>query len=455
MPARALRAGVIALVVAGALVPAAGAQAPREESLTAWEWYQDVQPPDRGKPYALFVLTPAVFDKARPDLGDLRLYNLADGRKEVPYALRVRRRENVKQEIAARPFNQVTHPDRSVEMSLDLGESRGEYNEIAVGTTPAREFRRRLQVDGSDDGKSWNNVLNRTLAHFEADGQTLDVRRFPFDRPSRFRYLRVRVFPTEGDKDDKPAFTSVSVFHEVHDPGDYRTRPAVLDPRQPVPADGGPGSAWFLRFSEGTELAPCDALALDVDDDEFVRTYRLEIYNPDEPPQFLTGGELRRQAGEAKKPLVIPFPSEVTARRLRLVVTDQRNPPLNLTKVEYTAAARQVIFRTPGAAAPLRLYYGNPKATPPGYDFASTLPTKIDASETSLADDQQRQPNPQYQPPPKPWTERSPWLVYVVLGAASLVLLGLLGLLGREAIARHDAAAPLAASHTRRPEGGG
>lgn len=438
---RQLSAMGLALVVAGALVPAAGAQAPGEESLRDWEWYQDVQKPDRSKPYAMFVLTPAVFDKARPDLGDLLLYSLANGRKEVPYALRVRKREDVKQEIAARQFNQVAHPDRSVEVSLDLGDFHGEHNEIAVGTTPAREFRRRLQVDGSDDGKSWNNILNRTLAHFEADGQTLDVRRFTYDRPSRFRYLRVRAFPTEGDKDDKPAFTSVSAFHEVHDPGDYRTQRAFLDPRQPVPADGGPGSAWFIRFSNGTELAPCDSLALDVDDDEFVRTYRLEVYNPEEQPQFITSGELRRQAGEAKKVLVIRFPSEVTARRLRLVVTDQRNPPLSLTGVEYTAAARQVIFRTPEADAPLRLYYGNPKGTPPGYDFANTLPMKIDASETSLADDQQRQPNPQYQPPPKPWTERSPWLVYVVLGVASLVLLGLLGLLGREAIARHDAAA--------------
>ena len=46
--------------------------------------------------------------------------------------------------------------------------------------------------------------------------------------------------------------------------------------------------------------------------------------------------------------------------------------------------------------------------------------------------------NPIYVEPPKPWTVRWPWLVYVVLGAACAMLLGLLG---RETIARHDAAA--------------
>jgi hypothetical protein len=46
--------------------------------------------------------------------------------------------------------------------------------------------------------------------------------------------------------------------------------------------------------------------------------------------------------------------------------------------------------------------------------------------------------NPDYQPPPLPWSERWPWLVYVVLSVASLVLLVLLALLSREAIARHD-----------------
>ena len=59
-----------------------------------------------------------------------------------------------------------------------------------------------------------------------------------------------------------------------------------------------------------------------------------------------------------------------------------------------------------------------------------------------------KQDNPIYQPTPKPWTERWPWLVYMVLGVASVVLLGILIVLGRQAMARHDAGVSTAESRS-------
>ena len=83
------------------------------------------------------------------------------------------------------------------------------------------------------------------------------------------------------------------------------------------------------------------------------------------------------------------------------------------------------------------LFRSNPNATEPHYDFAATLPEVLDPV-PRRGDLKELTRNPEYQPPPLPWSERWPWLVYVVLSAASLVLLILLGLLGREAIAHHD-----------------
>jgi hypothetical protein len=121
------------------------------------------------------------------------------------------------------------------------------------------------------------------------------------------------------------------------------------------------------------------------------------------------------------------------------VLTDHRNPPLTLTGVRYTAPARQVIVEaSEELAGPLRVYFGNPRAGEPHYDFARLLPDTPPPATRLEWLDPAPQRNPVYQPLPRPWTERWPWLVYVVLGAASLVLLGILITLGRQAIARHD-----------------
>jgi hypothetical protein len=45
-------------------------------------------------------------------------------------------------------------------------------------------------------------------------------------------------------------------------------------------------------------------------------------------------------------------------------------------------------------------------------------------------------PNPIYSPEPKPFSERAPWLIYVVLAAASLALAAILLSLARAARAQ-------------------
>jgi hypothetical protein len=251
----------------------------------------------------------------------------------------------------------------------------------------------------------------------------------------------VRVFPESGNEDDRPGIREATLYHTTHLPGEYVTLPATVGTRQAEPADGGPGSAWYIEF--GDQTVPCEQLSFDVSDNDFVRGYRLEKADPDGPPALLATGEWRRRAGSELKPLDIRF-QEVRVRRLRLVVTDYRNPPLTLTAVRYTAAARKIIFaRVEDPAPPFRLYFGNPNAEPPRYDFAGNLPADLELrpAQATLRGLSQ---NPIYQPVPLPWTERWPWLVYVVLSVASLALLSILALLAREAITRRDLAEQVA-----------
>jgi hypothetical protein len=414
------------------------------ESLEGWQWFRQLQAPSHAPSrYYDYLLPPEVLDKARLDLGDLRLRE-ADG-KEVPFAVRVRRAEDVRRPIEAKQTNKGKE-DWAAVVTLDLGEGKVEHNEIEI-ESGGRDFRRRLQLEGSNQpDKDWVTLLDKVdLVHFQIVTQLVDIRRFSYPT-SQFRYLRLHVLPDRSKENDEPTIASASVFWMTTVPGLDVTLRASLDRRDDVRVDGEPGSAWSIEF-DGYNV-PCQQLTFDVFEDDFVRLYRLETASPNETHQVLSRGEWRRRSGEERKPMEIRLHQEVNARQLRLVVTDYRNPPLHINSAQYSAPARQLIFAASDDLTwPLKLYFGNPKADTADYDFARLLPDVLTSTPVRV------QPagvgveeNPVYRPTPKPWTERWPWLVYVVLGAASLVLLAILVMLGRQAIARHDAAMAPAAS---------
>jgi hypothetical protein len=409
-----------------------------DEKLTAWEWFAEVHPAAAGRAgYHDFLLSPGVFARARADLGDLRLYDA--GNKEIPYALRIRRKEIHQEQLTAREFNRSKNPDGSLAFSIDLGEKAGQHNEIEIAAA-GTDFRRRVRLEGSDTTKDWKVLLEHgQLIHFEAEGRVVDVKKLPYP-PSRFRYLRVTLYPDTRQPRDEPQVLSWHMYLGSESPGEYVTQTATLGRREAVRTSGGePGSAWLTEF--GGDAPPCERLAFDVANDDFVRPFYIERINPGEPSTIITSGEWRRRAGAEKKALEIQF-NEVTAQQLRLVVTDYRNPPLNITAVRYTAPAREVVFAAaPEPATPLRLYLGNPKAEPPRYDFAANLPARLEPPPARGTLESITQ-NPIYQPIPKPWTERWPWLIYVILSLSGLVLLAILAVLAKRAMARHDAASP-------------
>jgi hypothetical protein len=416
----------------------------------AWAWYLDVPLPEFGdRGYGDFVLPPAVFTRSRLDLADLRLAD-AQGR-EVPFALRIRRARDEEAAVSFREFNRSRGPENAAQVSLDLGADPGEHNEVEV-VTPGTEFRRRVRVEGSENGQQWATLVARGhVARFPFGGQTVEQKRLSYP-VSRHRYLRISVLPDTVKPDDHPTVSALAVFRTRRLAGEFVSLPLTVSPREPVRVSGQPGSRWDIEFNG--ETVPVEEVLVSVENDSFVRSYRLSrvappveeadggatfdrFLAPEEYP--VTSGAWQRRAGEPKTPLRIEFP-EVNTRRLRLTVVDASNPPLALTGVECRAPARQIVFaRTPDLAGPLRLYFGYPKAAAPQYDFAANLPTTVEAARTAAAGEVR--PNPEYQPDPKPWTERWPWLIYVVLGAASAVLLALLVLLARQAIRRADAAA--------------
>jgi hypothetical protein len=414
------------------------------ENLQDWQWYLEIPEGKAGDAkYYDFIVPPAVFDRANATndtISDLRLRDARD--REIPYALFVRRSEDRQEPLDGRRFNETTDPNHVTSVSVDLQKGERKHNQIEI-ITSGENFRRRVLVESSDDNSTWNPLLERDLIFFQAGAQTVDVHKFSYPE-NRRRYLRVTVHPDSGKKDDRPEIKTVTVSDSVVVKGEDVNLPVQLGNRQGMRQNGQYATAWDLDFGK---RVPVEKLNFEVQEEVFERPYRLEMPATDEaepldrfasPFVELQQGLWKRRPDQQRKPLEIRLQQETFARQMRLVIGDANNPPLNVTSVQYQAPARQVIFaRSSVIAWPVKLYFGNPKAQNPAYDFEKTVSPNVEPAPIRLeiaASEPVR--NPTYQAPPVPWSEQHPWLVYVVLGIASAVLLGIMGMLGKQALMR-------------------
>lgn len=412
----------------------------RAESLQNWQYYAEVPLTPQGEASLYeFFLTPQVYDAARFDLGDLRLYDAKE--QEIPYALRVLEEKSSLETLSTQTFNRLQLPDGTRQLSLDLGTQEIEHNQVKVQTTGVN-FRRRVVIEGADDKKNWQELVSDYLLYFRHEGETFQEITIDYP-PSRFRYLRVRVHPdlaedamaADPQAEGSWALENVFVRRHVDIPGEMVTRSLEYNNRQPTRTSQGPGSQWLIEL--GGSSVPCAELVVEIENDDFVRDWEVESAGPDNRFSRVYAGTWQRKAGEEKTTFVARFPQEIRAARLKLLVTDYRNPPLTITSIKSRAPARQIVFQAdrPEFEQPLRLYFANPDAIQPRYDFARNLPERLKRQPTRL-ELGERAENPIYQPEPKPFTERFPWLVHSVFAAAILVMAFLIVNLAQAALNR-------------------
>ena len=377
-----IRLTILALLSAGL----AAGQAP--ESLAAWRYYQEIATVP-AQPLVPLELTVEALDAARQDHADLRLYDAAGG--EVPYALRIRREIHESEAFEAQEINRG-ELGAAAEVTLDLGPSPAPHNELEIDTA-GDGFRRRVTVEGSEDGERWLRLAgDAILFRFASQGRGVDQRRVEYPQ-SDYRYLRVRVEADRQIESQAPEIRAVTVRRLTRAAGVDVRFPAGYPVREAGRDQGRPASIY--RFELGGRV-PLHGLDLPVAQTPFSRPYRLEAEAGAGRRPLLASGTLRSEAEEGPAEIELRF-EEQFAARLVLTVVDDRNPPLEIFGGSAVSAARQILFDGEGLALPLRLYYGNPDASPPHYDFDATV---------SLA-------------PPE-------GLFYVVLTLASLAILGLL-----------------------------
>lgn len=424
-----MRRMILVALAAGSLCGALRAQAaPAPEPLSAWLYFKEIRMPgafgaDSGSRLLDFVLDRDTLDGTRAGQSDLRLYDSAG--REVPYMLRVRREIATGNDFPAREFNRGADGG-ATQVSLDLGEQAQQHNQVDIETA-GNNFRRLVDVQGSPDGAQWSTLASGSIIfRFAAGGRSAEQK--AVDYPvSRYRYLRIRVSRDPQVDRGAPELMGARVRRSVQMKGEMVSFQGILEGRDPDRMNARPASIW--RVDLGGRI-PIQRVLIAAGDSVFSRPFQLEAVDNPAAPVLLASGELTRDENTGSH-LAIEF-AEQFARRLRLTVTDDRNAPLLITSITAQSAARQVVFDSAAAnSGPLRLYYGNPRAIAPRYDLAARLPSELGPGLSLLTLGPQRE-NPIYRPEPKPFSERSPWLVYVVLGAASLVLAAILVSLARE-----------------------
>ena len=404
-----------------------------QSQLSSWPFYADITA-NQSQGLYQFTVPLQVMGQSRDDLGDLRLFDSEN--HEVPYAIRTRASVNEQREFTGHVFNEVTVGSGATEATVDLGDSATEHNQVQI-QTGGSNFRRRVVIEGSDSRSDWKTLVSDgVIFNFQADGKAAVSNRVSYPT-SRYRYLRVRVYKDELSDANAPNITGVQALMGVYDKGQLTTWNVDVPDYQLIRNQGAHATQWTIDLGS---RVPCDRLILAISDQSFYRPFEVENFDDPQNPRLLANGYISRRAGEEQKPIVITFDQEEHVRKLRLQITDYSNPTLTIQGIDASAPARELVFELKQPQPlPLRLFFGNAKVPEPHYDFEKEVATKL-KSPVKQSSVGAVTKNPAYTPEPLPFTERVPWLIYLVLAAASIALGWILWSLARTTLRKGEAA---------------
>lgn len=400
-------------------------------SVQSWHFVKPVVLPAGLSQESLVEVVPdlEVFAHAAPGLSDLRVIE-GDSHQEVSYKLLVERGEQRRGSIAVTVLDLGHLPGQHTSFVADLGQGGVLHNELEIRTT-SQNFQRRVVVEGSPDSETWmvlqeqGQIFDFTV--IERNFTTHDTRvQYP---PSTARYLRIRVI-----NDEEPPLEitgAVAYFTQELAPKETELR-ATLISREEETGE----RKTLLVLDIGNQGFPSNRLSFVIPRENFYRAVRLEGSNDVEIWSTVQNSETLYSYNTPKfvgSKLSLSYP-EATFRYFRLTIFNEDNAPLPVASATIHGILRKLIFSaSPGGN--YQIYYGNAEARAPSYELERIFPYLV-TENLPVAQLGAHKANPLFVPPPepalppKPFTERYPWLLpTAVAGAALLIGLFLANLL--------------------------
>lgn len=408
------------LVVATAAVALAATQVRADFNPGAWQFVRDITlPPAAAGADARFALDADVWANANgPEFLDLRI--LTDETKEVGLVLFTP--EEAAPALVHPPAVKISRDGPRVVALLDFGPTPYAVNRIHLQTAGA-QFKAAAVVEASDDGTTWRPVL--PAGAIFSFGATMIEKFTTLSVPeTTARLLRVTLTPAPGTA----AFdlAGVMVFSEE------KPAPGALPLWITWPVteakERQEGGETLLVLDLGHKGLPVRSVTIDPPDVAFQRSVSIETSN--DGTQWTRAGAglvFRSPAPYTAENLTLTFP-ERYARYVRLRTADGGEAPVHFRNCTVSGRMRYVFFPCqPGKK--YRLFYGNPKAQIPPYDYANIF-QGIDRQAVIAASLGPSLPNPSYvapkpaeaaPPPDRRWV----WFMAAGLGSAGVVLLGM------------------------------
>lgn len=367
-----------------------------------WKYERTIAAPHHRATVAIAVPA-SIYANAQPTLDDLRVI---DERGElVPFAILQPQTGETQRWVDARLTDEGFVAGRYSQVVADLGARPGTYGLLEIAT-PLDAFATNVDVDASDDGTTWRTIrTGAPIYDYERDGLATNTRvTFP---ASTARYLRIRI----------------------------------LDERSPFPVDGVRVAAPIARAPEstryqivirastdaqtstylfaGVDEVPIDRVQVDTATPRFARAVLLQSSDDGTGWSTVASSDISRIRPSER--LSFDF-DEAQARQWRLIVENGDDPPLANVRIAAFGVPRRLIFD----ASPSHAYfliYGNPAAASAAFDYAATHSESALASAPYVALGPPRQ-NAAFAPVRKPWTDRHPWVLWIALALAVVVIGG-------------------------------
>lgn len=388
-------------------------------SVTYFKYQRPVQSAQPGQQY--IAVDETIWQHARPDLGDLRLYS---GEAEVPYAL-ITERGGTEHEHKAVPVFQQATVGGKTQFLVDMREL-AEYDHVDLKLS-TKNFVAHAGVEGQDDlhGAQWAGLGSSIL--YDLSKENLGSNTMLRLPRASYKYLRVTI---DGPVKPEEITGATSELHEEQKPvwrnvgsepglgstkaGDMRWEKGRLQPQN--------GNDTLLTFAV-PENVPVEKIVFDIDPAQ--PNFRRPVQIRDDKGQIIGSGDIARvhmvRAGQKidSEDHDVDF-SERGEKTLAVVILNGDDSPLKLRGAHLQQQERRVYFDAP-APANLVLYYGDDKLGRPVYDYAKFFQRQSSATAAQMGAAAE---NRAYtgRPDERPWSERHPVVLWIAIIAAVLGL---------------------------------